>query len=367
MSKADKLGGGASFGRARPVSARRAAISAATGAQTEAAPAVPTSVAVGALAHNPLNPREELTELEETAASLAEKGQIQPLAVVRRAAFLASHPGQEEALGSAEYVVIDGNRRLAAASLAGLNTLRIDVNDTLASTAEDVLEAALIANVHRVDVAPMDQAKALSQLITVHGSQATVAKRLGKTPAWVSQRLALLELTDDLQEKVQTGELKVKPARRIGRLPKEEQQAAAAEAIAEATAPRQRSRRTLATGPTDASVNPVNAPAPSEREHVPAGDGEAASTPPPRTEPPASNIDDRSAAINPVNDAVPAPTDRKTSTDTVNPVNARSLSITTTTARDVAAGLVAALPAAQLAEVTELLQEHLERERLTAQ
>ncbi|MEV0449852.1 ParB/RepB/Spo0J family partition protein [Streptomyces sp. NPDC050600] len=204
----------------------------------------PATVELRLLAHNPFNPREELTEIDETAASLREKGQIQPVTVVRRAAFLAAHPGQEETLGEAEYVVIDGNRRLKAAGKAELAELRIDVNDALAATAADILETALIANVHRVDVAPLDQAKALEELVRVHGSQGKVAKRLGKTPPWVSQRLALLELTDELQEKVESGTLKVEPARRIGRLPKEQQAAEAEKAMAAAKTPRQRAPRT---------------------------------------------------------------------------------------------------------------------------
>ncbi|HWU10544.1 MAG TPA: ParB/RepB/Spo0J family partition protein [Streptomyces sp.] len=219
----------------------------------------PAAVPLTQLAHNPFNPREQLTELEETAESLTARGQVQPVAVVRRAAFLATHPGLEEQLGKAEYVVIDGNRRLAAAGLAGLAELRIDVNDDLAASAADMLEGALIANVHRVDVPPLDQAKAIQELVRVHGSQGKVAKRLGKTAAWVSQRLALLELTPELQEKVEAGELKVEPARRIGRLPKEEQAAAAAETVNAVNAPRQRSpRRVLAQRENGDTVNAVN-------------------------------------------------------------------------------------------------------------
>ncbi|MFG2910914.1 ParB/RepB/Spo0J family partition protein [Kitasatospora sp. NPDC048286] len=221
----------------------------------------PGAVELGLLAHNPFNPRDELTELEETAESLRLKGQLQPVAVVRRASFLAAHPGHESKLGEAEYVVIDGNRRLAAAHLAELAELRIDVNDDLAASAADLLESALIANVHRVDVPPLDQAKAIQELVTVHGSQGQVAKRLGKTPAWVSQRLALLELTPDLQEKVETGELRVEPARRIGRMPKEQQASAAAEAINAVKTPRQRApRRELAKREPAATVNAVNTP-----------------------------------------------------------------------------------------------------------
>jgi ParB family chromosome partitioning protein len=227
----------------------------------------PAAVPLGALAHNPFNPREELTDLEETAESLRAKGQIQPVTVARRAAFLDAHPDQEGALKSAEYVVIDGNRRLAAAALAGLESLRIDVNDELAVSAEDILESALIANVHRVDVPPLDQARAIRDLLAKHGSQGQVAKRLGKTAAWVSQRLALLELTPELQDKVEAGELKVEPARRIGRMPKEQQAEAAEEAINAVKPPRQRRAKSEETAPSSApSVNAVNTPVPQVAE-----------------------------------------------------------------------------------------------------
>ena len=218
----------------------------------------PAKVELKLLAGNPFNPREELTEIEETAESLRVK-QIQPVTVVRRAAFLNAYPGHEGDIGEdAEYVVIDGNRRLAAAELAGLAELRIDVNDDLAATAADVVESALIANVHRVDLPPLDQAKAIQGLVEIHGSQGSVARRLGKTPAWVSQRLALLELTPELQEQVETGHLKVEPARRIGRLPKEQQADEAQKAIAAAKAPRQRRRPAAEESSSASTVNGVN-------------------------------------------------------------------------------------------------------------
>jgi ParB family chromosome partitioning protein len=220
----------------------------------------PSKVALSALAHNPYNPREELTNLDEMAGSLKERGQLQPLAVVTRAAFLGAHPDQASVLGEVTYVVIDGNRRLAAAALAGLDELRIDVNDSLAATAADVLESALIANVHREDVAPLDQAKALQELVGVHGTQGKVAKRLGKTPAWVSQRLALLGLTPELQEQVETGGLKVEPARRIGRMPKEKQAAEAQKTVNAVKTPRPRKPKGAEQTPTASTVNAVNTP-----------------------------------------------------------------------------------------------------------
>lgn len=268
MSKADKLGVSSSFARAQPVgiSPRRAAIAEATGAPTSGV-VPPSEVPIEALAHNPFNLREDLTEIHELAASLATRGQLQPLAVATRMAFMEAHPGNAESLGRAPYVVIDGNRRLAAAQRAGLRTMQIHVNDSLASSAADILESALIANVHRVDVAPMDQARALQELVEVHGSQAQVAKRLGKTPAWVSQRLTLLNLTPELQDKVETGELKVEPARRIGRLPQEDQASAAEEAVNAVNPPRQRTRPTPPTqNPTqDPTPDPGLSPTPSPR------------------------------------------------------------------------------------------------------
>ncbi|MFD8287331.1 ParB/RepB/Spo0J family partition protein [Streptomyces lavendulae] len=258
MSKADKLGVSASFARAQPVgvSSRRAAIAEATGAPTSGV-VPPSEVPIDALAHNPFNLREDLTDLAELAESLTVRGQLQPLAVATRMAFMEAHPGATDGLGRAPYVVIDGNRRLAAAHLAGLKTIQIHVNDSLSASAADILESALIANVHRVDVAPMDQARALQELVDVHGSQAQVAKRIGKTAAWVSQRLTLLNLTPTLQEKVETGELKVEPARRIGRLPQEEQAAAADESLSTVNPPRQRTR------PAPPTTTPPQPPTPA--------------------------------------------------------------------------------------------------------
>ncbi|WMI62034.1 ParB/RepB/Spo0J family partition protein (plasmid) [Streptomyces rochei] len=217
----------------------------------------PAAVPLSVLAHNPLNPRDELTEIEETAASLKEKGQLQPVAVVRRAAFLTAHPDLEEEIGAAEYVVIDGNRRLAAASVAGLAELRIDVNDDLAASAEDMLESALIANVHRVDVPPLDQAKAIQELLSKHGSQEKVAKRLGKSGAWVSQRLALLGLSEDLQEKVESGELTVKDGRRIGRLPADQQQTEAAAALNRVKTPRKPRSKKASVPSVDSAASSI--------------------------------------------------------------------------------------------------------------
>ncbi|GAA2639446.1 hypothetical protein GCM10010425_49460 [Streptomyces spororaveus] len=254
----------------------------------------PAAVPLTDLAHNPFNPRTELLDVEETAESLRAKGQIQPVTVVRREAFLAAHPGQEDALGEAPYVVIDGNRRLAAAHAAGIDELRIDVHDALAETSEGILESALIANIHRVDVDPLDQARAIQQLVKAHGEQQVVAARLGKTPAWVSQRLSLLKLPEDLQEKVETRELTVKDARRIGGLPAGEQHAAAEAAINRVKPP----RKPRGTAPD----SPASTGAPSTAAETSEAGGAPASVSVPTQSAGADLADDQDAQpINPVN------------------------------------------------------------------
>ncbi|TDU67922.1 ParB/RepB/Spo0J family partition protein [Streptomyces sp. KS 21] len=231
-----------------------------------AAPVVQT-VELERLAHNPFNPRSRTGDLTETVQSLRSTGQVQALTVVRREAFLTVHTGQEAALGGAAYVVLDGNRRLAAAHAAGLPALRVDVRDDLAPSRAALLEAALVANMHRLDLRVMEQARAVQELVREHGHQRLVARQLGKTPAWVSQRLKLLDLAPDLQELVESGELKVKDARRIGAMSPMLQHAAAEQAMSSGRnggRGRGRSGRPAAYGSAPGglahAINPVNAP-----------------------------------------------------------------------------------------------------------
>ncbi|WBP92007.1 ParB/RepB/Spo0J family partition protein [Kitasatospora cathayae] len=221
MSIAKKLqGGGGAFGalaqgtsRGDEVRARSEALD-ATGRVRRA-----SSAPVSSIVFNPLNPRKTIDSesIDELAESLTRR-QIVPVTVVSRGAFLDAHPDQAEAVGEADFVALDGNRRLRAAQQAGLKTLRVDLNDELVSRASDMVEAALIANAHREDVSPFEEAQAIEQLLdTVYeGNQAAVARALGKSRAWVGQRLALLHLSPELQEQAGAGELAIEDARRIG-------------------------------------------------------------------------------------------------------------------------------------------------------
>ncbi|MFF3863679.1 ParB/RepB/Spo0J family partition protein [Streptomyces sp. NPDC002209] len=192
------------------------------------------------LAHNSYYPREELQDIEDLADSLAARGLIQPVAVVTRQAFLTAHPDHEQSIGDAAYVVVAGNRRLVAAVMAGLDDLPAHLDGSLAEDADTLLESALVAAVHDKDLEPIEQARALETLVAKHGSQRQVAKALHKSSGWVTQRLALLKLTPELQQAVEAKTLPVEVARQVGQLPQQQQHGAAKEALAARAAAKSR-------------------------------------------------------------------------------------------------------------------------------
>ncbi|MEU9133973.1 ParB/RepB/Spo0J family partition protein [Kitasatospora sp. NPDC048540] len=174
---------------------------------------------VDSIVFNPLNPRKTIVDstIDELGESLRRQ-QIVPVTVVSRSAYLDAHPEQAAKVGNADFVALDGNRRLLAAQRVGLANLRVDLNDDLVSSASDMVEAALVANAHREGVLPFEEAQAIDQLLTTvyDGNQAAVARKLGKSRAWVGQRLALLHLAPELQEQAGAGELAIEDARKIG-------------------------------------------------------------------------------------------------------------------------------------------------------
>ncbi|MFB7867412.1 ParB/RepB/Spo0J family partition protein [Streptomyces sp. NPDC056069] len=224
MSKADLLGAGSSFKRARPVSDRRAAIEAATAAPTDAVDA-PTTLNVRLISLNPDNPRSELGDLTDLGNSLRDHGQKTAISIMSRFAYVEANPTREAELeDGTKYVVIDGNSRLAAAREAGLTEIRVMLDDDLGADRDAILESALVANIHRTDLEPLDEAKALQQLLELHGTQQALAARLHRSQGWVAQRLALLKLTPDLQQRLVDGDEPVELLRRVGNQKPENQQ-----------------------------------------------------------------------------------------------------------------------------------------------
>ncbi|MDG9721017.1 ParB/RepB/Spo0J family partition protein [Streptomyces sp. DH24] len=233
MSKADQLGTGRFGGAVRPVSARRQAVAAATGVPTDGI-APPTELPPHRISLNPDNPRSSLGDLTDLAGSLKTHGQKQAITVMNRDAYIKANPEREADLEpDTTHVVIDGSSRLAAAREAGLTTIKVMVSDDQGANSEELLESALVANIHRQDLDELDEARALQRLLAIHGSQTALAKRLHRSQGWVSQRLALLNLTPELQARI--GQEPIDLLRAVGSKP-HAQQAAALEELKTARA-----------------------------------------------------------------------------------------------------------------------------------
>ncbi|CCK32912.1 putative plasmid partitioning protein B (plasmid) [Streptomyces davaonensis JCM 4913] len=240
----------------------------------------PVTVLMHTIVGNPDNPRPEEDysdddpEFRELKASMKEIGQLQPLAVVSRAVFEQAKPeavAQASAktrklLQGAEWVVVTGNRRLAAARQLGWTRIDIRVQDQLGDEDGRIDEAVMIENIHRKNLAPIKEAEYLAGMVKRHGSQEKVAERIGKSQMFVSQRLALLNLAPDLREEVDAGTLKIKEARQVARTSDHtEQRARVAKVKAQAAQSRPATRREAAS-----VQNPVLKPA---SEQGPAAEG----------------------------------------------------------------------------------------------
>lgn len=160
-----------------------------------------TEVSVDSIVPNPLQPRHHLDEasLEDLANSIREFGVIQPLVV--------SHAPPDEDPHSAgpRYQLIAGERRWHAAKIAGLTTVPVVVKET---TPERSLQIALVENIQRLDLTPLEEASAYRQLIDEFGlTQEEVASRVGKSRVAVTNALRLLGLADEVKAALAAGQI----------------------------------------------------------------------------------------------------------------------------------------------------------------
>jgi ParB family chromosome partitioning protein len=196
---------------------------------------------VARISPNPDNPRSSLGDLTDLAGSLKTHGQKQAITVMNRDAYLKANPDREGDLErDTTHVVIDGSSRLAAARDAGLTMIKVMVSDDQGATSEELLESALVANIHRQDLEELDEARALARLLAIHGSQRALAKRLHRSQGWVSQRLSLLNLAPELQARI--GEEPIDLLRAVGNKPVAQQAAALAELKTERAKKEERTR-----------------------------------------------------------------------------------------------------------------------------
>jgi ParB family chromosome partitioning protein len=160
------------------------------------------------LASNPYQPRHQIDDasLEELAASVREHGVLQPVLVT-------------ETLDG--YQLVAGERRARAARLAGLDRVPALVRQ-LAD--RDQLEIALVENVQRSDLDPIDEALAYRRLIDEFGlTQATVADRVGKARTTIANMLRLLDLHPDVQAAIADSRITEGHGRALGGLSPESQ------------------------------------------------------------------------------------------------------------------------------------------------
>ncbi|MEO8228198.1 MAG: ParB/RepB/Spo0J family partition protein [Chloroflexota bacterium] len=205
----------------------------------------PTEIALDRIVANPYQPRRSMggAELEALAASIAEHGVLQPVLVT-------------ETLEG--YRLVAGERRVRAARLAGLTRIPAVVRE-LADRHQ--LELALVENVQRSDLNPLEEARAYRQLIDeFEYSQEEVAQKVGRARSTVANTLRLLELDPALQAAVGEGTISEGHARAMAGLDVPEQIGLLEVVIARGLSVRQVEelvRRLQAPGPkAGASVRP---------------------------------------------------------------------------------------------------------------
>lgn len=162
--------------------------------------AEPSEVELDSIVPGPMQPRTHFDEasLESLAESIRSHGIVQPLLVRRR---------------DDGYELIAGERRWRAAKLAGISRVPIVVKEV---PDESLLEIALIENIQRENLNPIEEAQAYRKLIeTVGLTQEALASRVGRDRSYITNYLRLLKLPDDVQQLVKEGRLSTGHARAL--------------------------------------------------------------------------------------------------------------------------------------------------------
>src|SRR3989337_1152349 len=169
-----------------------------------------TQVPVDLIQPNPRQPREkfDIEELETLAASVREHGVIQPVIVT---------PGK-----SGIYVLIAGERRLQASRKAGLKTVPVVIRH---ATDQQLLELALIENVQRADLNPIEEAEAYQHLAKEFKmSHEAIAERVGKSRVAVTNTIRLLDASAAVKQALVNGQITEGHVRPLLKLPAKAQE-----------------------------------------------------------------------------------------------------------------------------------------------
>jgi ParB family chromosome partitioning protein len=158
------------------------------------APAGSMEIPIESIRPNPDQPRRHFdeTELEELAASIRGKGVLQPILV-------------RPSMYAGEYQIVAGERRWRAAQRTGVRAIPALIRSL---SDEEVLEIALIENIQRADLSPIEEAEGYRLMVERYGrTQALVADAVGKSRVHVANALRLLQLPDGVQAMVREGRL----------------------------------------------------------------------------------------------------------------------------------------------------------------
>ncbi|MDP2587217.1 MAG: ParB/RepB/Spo0J family partition protein [bacterium] len=187
-------------------------------------------IEIAAIKPNPFQPRKQfsLPELEDLASSIREHGILEPLVISPTARTGA-------------YTLVAGERRLRAAELAGLATVPVVIRQT---DDQEKLELALIENIQRQDLNPLEEARALRKLLRDFSlSQDQVAKRVGRSRPAVANCVRLLELSSDVQQALLSSQISSGHAKCMVVLSREHQIALLQEIMREGLSVRQTEAR----------------------------------------------------------------------------------------------------------------------------
>ena len=166
-----------------------------------------TEIPIEEIRSNPYQPRKTFSDesLNELAESIKEYGVVQPIIVKK------SING---------YELVAGERRTKAAKLAGLITIPAIVKDF---SDEEMMEIALLENIQREDLNPIDEAESIANIINMRGlTQEDFARKFGKSRSYITNLLGILRLPKPIQEKVKNGKLSMSHARCLSKIDDEE-------------------------------------------------------------------------------------------------------------------------------------------------
>lgn len=174
-------------------------------------------VSIDRISPNPYQPRKTFNEasIEELARSVREHGIVQPLVVTRQ---------------GDRFRLIAGERRFRAAKKAGLTTVPVVIKEL--AREGDLLEIALIENIQREDLNPMEEAVAYEQLHQEFGmTQEEISRKVGKERSTVANFLRLLRLPEKVKKRLAAGELSMGHARALLAVDTAKKQEALAERV----------------------------------------------------------------------------------------------------------------------------------------